>query len=148
VIPGSAELPPPKPAGTSVASRADWPNDPDEARKRAKDVDKIWQEQARSGRRLTAEEMQADKLAAGQRGGKAGDFNADRPHRVSPAQLSTSHKLMAKQDSWKEVGEPERRVLSDPPTGYRQPSAAQPYEAAPKTSAASDFWNKINPFNK
>lgn len=145
VIPASRDLPPPKAVGVT-ASRSDWPVDADQQRSKNAKVESLFNEQARSGRRLTASEMGGDKVNT-PAGGKMTYPESDRARTLlSPSQLSGGHKLMAKQDSWAEKGEPDRRVLSDPPSGYRTPATSSPYVAAPKKGINS-WWDNINPFD-
>jgi len=136
VLPPSAELPAPQPAN---AHRPDWPEDVDV--KRAREY-----RAARNAPRRSVEEeslpetpAQLNRRAgptrnvpASQRPGLPADRNPVDP--LPPSLLGAKGLFGSgglfggqKEEYATFTEEPERRRLTDPPAGYRTPSAAQPY---------------------
>lgn len=147
VLPAARELPPPKAPGSVASATPEWPNDPDERARQNKKTEDLFNEQFYSGRLLTPKEMQADKLAPGTVVKKERKQTRESEHAAPillPGELAGGHKLLGKDDSWAEKGEPQRSSMTDPPTGYRTPSTAAPYAAPP--AKKNDFWSKLNPF--
>lgn len=147
VLPAVRDLPPPKAPGAVASAAPEWPNDPDEQVAKNKRTEDLFNEQFYSGRLLTPKEMQADKLAPGTVVKKDRKQTRESEHAAPillPSELAGGHKLLGKDDSWAEKGEPQRSSMTDPPTGYRTPSTAAPYAAAPPRK--NDFWSKLNPF--
>jgi hypothetical protein len=152
VIPPSRELPPPGTTGSVGAAGPNFPIDADRKDANVERARALWDEQIKSGRRLTPEEMAAgDRLPAGSKRGyqkpQAGD--RERNTRLSATQMRNVHTVQ-EEESW-DKGEPARTRLSDPPAGYRTPSASVPYAdkgAAPSSGGSSGggFWDRINPF--
>ena len=136
VLPPSRELPPPV---TDQTARApNWPEDADVKRARQ-------QQAARNAPRRTVEEEslpetpgqlnrvgRAKSTPASQRPGLPSDRNPVDP--LPPSLLGTKGLFSRgglfggqKEEYTTFTGEPARRALTEPPTGYRTPSSAQPY---------------------
>ncbi|MBN8920690.1 MAG: hypothetical protein J0H62_08430 [Rhizobiales bacterium] len=144
VIPPSTELPKPDSA-SAVTATPDWPNDPDAARGRT----------ARTEKNLGGDpfEVQARPLSPAElRRGTAKQARSNEPARtlseaemgrtLTPAELGETRSVFTIMGLGSSVGkpdkfdgEPTRSRLVDPPTGYRTPTATQPY-APPKGEAA------------
>ncbi len=140
VVPPSRDLPVPTNAGSLAASNPAWPVDPDE-KKRAAD------RKARAERRTfdpikAGDPLKPNELAAG-RTDKPATKNGDGPDHspeMTPSQLGYVGGLW---NNFLGLGktftgekqvetatfsrEPARNSLTDPPSGYRTPSPAQPY---------------------
>jgi hypothetical protein len=101
VVPPSRDLPPP--AAATAAPAPDWPNDPAKSGKRAKGKAAIIPE--------TAVQTPNPPFEKKPWYNPAGWFN--------------------KEEYANFAGEPARENLTDPPSGYRVPSAAQPYGISP-----------------
>lgn len=144
VIPSTKDLPPPEAPRMGAAVDPNWPVDPDELKRQNEDTAQIWIEQNRSEPTLKGKELQGYTLPPGQKNHASGTPTDRQRVTLTPAEMAKSHRLLAKQENWAEVGEPERRVLSDPPPGYRAPVTSAPYQAAP--TAKDNFWDKINIF--
>jgi hypothetical protein len=151
VVPPSRELPAPEQAGAQAGTNPAWPNDPDVGRRKleakrehARDFANEFERERRP--------LRPDELTPGGNPGNApsGRTIAEGPGadgtRLSPSQLgykggifSTLFGAKDKEESAQFTGEPPRNSLTDPPAGYRTPSAAQPYgvgkaEQAPKAT--------------
>jgi hypothetical protein len=150
VIPGTASLPQPQATSARPGARPDWPNDPDEQRRAEQKVIDQWKEQAARGGALSASEMRGNTATTTRQKANPNDQMGikDRaPVTMAPSKLASGHKLLNKEDSWADA-EPQRRVLTDPPVGYRAPSSGAAYAPAPnRRSGVSEFLDKINPFS-
>jgi hypothetical protein len=139
VVPPSTELIPPRGLEDVKKINPDWPNDADlELRRAAAAENRKTVEEQRgafySGARLTPEEMKRGTLSkreATKRQSEyttAGEELTAGKDRYSPEQLG--FKGWFSKDPEKAVaftGEPERKSLTDPPSGYRTPSSNAPY---------------------
>jgi hypothetical protein len=138
VIPPSAELPAPE-SGAPVERTAAWPQDPDlkkrkdAGRQRASSLDAMREQ----GRALTPEELRQGKVAGkGRVTGPAptqSDNEMGRPLRGHEMGQKSLFSYFSSGPEKPETftGEPTRSRLTEPPTGYRTPSAGQAY-APPK----------------
>jgi hypothetical protein len=139
VVPSTHDLPPPVAAGAPKS--ADWPKDPDVRRRAAsktkKKVSNSTYDLTEDSRPLMPHELEAGR----QRGadeGKPGIDSEAAMSQSSQSQLGNSGKNGLFKFNWfkKEeygtfTGEPVRADLTDPPVGYRTPSADQPYGIGP-----------------
>jgi hypothetical protein len=148
VVPPSRQLPPPGTTGSIAAPRANFPVDADRKDANIARARKLWDEQSKSGRLLTADEMRGDTLAPGSKRGYQTPQAADRERNtlLGANEIKQVHKIQ-EAERW-DKGEPTRTRLSDPPVGYRAPAATAPYVDKGKTAGSSggSFWSKINPF--
>jgi hypothetical protein len=143
VVPPNRNLPPPVTTGSITASNPAWPADPDLKKRKVqpsvKEVRKLTNEQAweESSRALTPQELTAGKTdKPSERTGRGPDYSPE----LTPSELGYTNRLWS---SFKSLGstfskdkepetarfvrEPSRAALTDPPSGYRTPSPAQPY---------------------
>jgi hypothetical protein len=126
VVPPSAVLPPPRNAGDIAKINPEWPSDPDWRRAREGAAkSKISPEERRGnfypwGSNVKVEDMSRVNPARPEK--KKGN---DPSERYSPSQLGFLG--FGKKDSVSFTGEPERSVLTEPPSGYRTPSPNAPY---------------------
>jgi hypothetical protein len=145
VLPPSTELPPP--AGEAQPNVANWPVDQDaQRRKEARDLRKKQSAVAKpeiQGRPLRPNEMMPG--AATNEGRRALAKGPDKSvgsspppsERLTPDQLGYKGGMFSnffskgETETTKFSGEPTRSTLTDPPVGYRTPSAAQPYGLTP-----------------
>jgi hypothetical protein len=140
VVPPSATLPPPSNVGDVAKLNPEWPADPDW--RRARDgaaQSKISPEERRGnfypwGGNVKVEDMsrvnpaKPDKKKGNDPSGgyvTAGEEAKAGAERYSPSQLG--FRGWGKKDSVSFTGEPERSLLTEPPTGYRVPSPNAPY---------------------
>jgi hypothetical protein len=140
VVPPSAVLPPPRNVGDISKLNPEWPSDPDW--RRARDgaaQSKISPEERRGnfypwGSNVKVEDMSRVNPARPEKkkgndpsGGyaTAGEEAKAGAERYSPSQLGFFG--LGKKDSVSFTGEPERSVLTEPPSGYRTPSPNAPY---------------------
>lgn len=145
VVPPSRDLPAPAAAGSLAATNPAWPADPDEKRRKA-------ERKAKAERKphdmdpaagMEGNPLKPSELAAGKTNKPAmktseGDASQHSPE-MTPSQLGFSSgmwssllgfgKVFGKEtpETATFVREPTRNTLTDPPVGYRTPSAAQPY---------------------
>jgi hypothetical protein len=147
-------LPPPEDSKGLTAANAQWPKDPDAARRAQELADEEIPDQfKRKYTENAAEEIYAinrqERRVIGQPKGEDYVSSSARENQVlSPRELRAIKKA-EKQDPNVFVKEPERKRITDPPVGYRTPSANQPYapgevdaDGKPKQSLLS----KLNPF--
>jgi hypothetical protein len=147
VLPPSTELP--APAVETQPNIANWPVDQDvQRRKEARDLRNKQKAVAKpeiQGRPLRPNEMMPGATTnEGRRAlARAPDksVGSSSPgERLTPDQLGYKGGLFGnlfgtgKTESAKFAGEPERSSLTDPPAGYRTPSAAQPYGLTPDSA--------------
>jgi hypothetical protein len=152
VVPPSRDLPPPVAAGSFAESNPAWPVDPDEQQRKAKRKAKA-ERRPRDmdpGAGLEGNPLKPSELAAGR---------TDRPNmktsqgaadehspEMTPSELGFTGSMWGsmlgfgkavgladKSETATFVREPRRNALTDPPTGYRTPSPAQPYGIDGKT---------------
>jgi hypothetical protein len=148
VVPPSRQLPPPGTTGSIAAPRANFPVDADRKNASVARARQLWDEQSKTGRMLTADEMRGDTLPPGSKRGyqppQAGD--RERNTLLGANELNKVHKIQ-EEERW-DKAEPARTRLSDPPAGYRAPAPTAPFVDKGKTTASSGggFWSRINPF--
>ena len=142
----------PKPETSAVANAPAWPKDPEDVeRKKRKAAQKNQKRKAVEDdwRPLTPAELEGGRKAgAGQVANPTGpqDAEADGRRMLRPAELGTKGNLFqnlfkdpTKADVAEFKGEPERSNLTEPPPGYRTPSAAQPYGLTPRQEKAKPY---------
>jgi hypothetical protein len=161
VVPPSRNLPPPVAAGSLTVNNPAWPADPDEKKRAA-------ERKARAERKpfdpyKAGDPLKPSELAAG-RTDKPAVKNGEGPDHspeMTPSQLGYAGGLwsgilgLGKSFTGEKnvetatfAREPTRNSLTDPPAGYRTPSAAQPYginskaempKAGPQDRQTGDF---------
>lgn len=140
----------PRPEANQVANSPAWPKDPEE-------VERKKRQQAAKNRRRTTPEEEGRALTPAELevGRKAGAGRVETPtgpqdpegwRMMRPDELGTKGSIfsrMFRDNSKPEVvefkGEPSRGSLTEPPPGYRTPSAAQPYGITPRQEKAKPF---------
>jgi hypothetical protein len=154
VVPQRLELPAPVDASSVEARAPNWPRDPDVLARREDDADaRAMGGESRVDRRNRKNvTMMGDEMRAGTRAG-AGAHSAvpmgdEKNSALTPAELARmdnrrNQKLSATYE------EPERRSLTEPPTGYRKAAAGAAVKATvdpeePDTSTASGFSRWLN----
>jgi len=150
VVPPSRSLPPPVAAGSLAVNNPAWPADPDE-KKRAAD------RKARAERKpydpyKAGDPLKPSELAAGRTDRPAMKTSEGQGHspEMTPSQLGYTGGLwsgilgLGKTFTGEKdietatfAREPRRDSLTDPPPGYRTPSASQPYGINAKAEAES-----------
>src|SRR6266849_1389942 len=140
VVPPSRDLPAPATAGSLAATNPSWPADPDEKRRSA-------ERKARAERKSydvykAGDPLKPNELAAGRTDKPAMKTGQGPDHspEMTPSQLGYTGGLWSSilglgktftgekdVETAKFVREPPRDSLTDPPVGYRTPSAARPY---------------------
>jgi hypothetical protein len=138
VVPPKLALPPPgsTPAESKVAN---WPKDPDEARRKAAIAarKKANKDPQQGGRTLLPSELD-QKTTARSSGGES-DRPGSAPVMLSPSQLGYEGGVLGffkgnKTESAEFKGEPTRDSLTQPPPGYQTPSSKYMYGTGPKES--------------
>jgi len=150
VVPPKLALPPP--ATGNEAKAANWPKDPDEARRKAaiaarKKQNKV-EDPRTAFRTLTPEELSVGKLPPAAR---TSGMDSDKPGNslnnpiLSPSQLGFNGTLSGlmfggnKPETAPFTGEPERSSLTQPPPGYQTPSPNFAYGTGPKESLNKEY---------
>ena len=148
VVPPSRDLPPPVAAGSLAASNPAWPADPDEKKRAA--ARKARAERKPYDAYKAGDPLKPSELAAGRTNNpavKSGE-GPDHSPEMTPSQLGYKGGLWSsivglgksftgeKDIETATFGhEPPRNYLTDPPRGYRTPSANQPYGINAKAEA-------------
>ena len=141
VVPPKIDLPPPEIVSKEVKD-ANWPKDPDEARRKAAIAARKKQNKdpGESSRVLTPSELAVGKTAAPARTNndpvQPGVSNSPM---LSPSQLGYNGSLSGlfggnKAETTEFKGEPPRQSLVEPPAGYQTPSPNFAYGTGPKES--------------
>jgi hypothetical protein len=149
VVPPTRDLPPPQ--TDAVKNNPQWPIDQDEKRRREAAAKR--KREARTfnwddlGRQLSPNEMRANAASAKDQAlRRSGDQVEDNERQYKPSELGFTggmfgsvHDFFTGNNKDEVVpfeAEPPRASLTDPPAGYRSPSAAQPYGLRANTSKA------------
>ncbi|BCJ91662.1 hypothetical protein IZ6_23970 [Terrihabitans soli] len=151
----AAALPPPEDGAALATVNPNWPNDPDvQAALEEEEKEKIPERQRRKYKENQANEIykfqrqerEAGRVAAANP--REYDTNFDRNKVLTPEQLKEVQKReaeMAKTGAPVAAIEPERKRLTDPPPGYRTPSAEQAYGPG-EGDRKKGFFSRVNPF--
>jgi len=128
VKPGKLDLPPPGSATTNE-SDPNWPNDPDEKKRKASGL--FPKEKPKNGDgRLSPDEMAAGRVPGAGSPDAPEPFDAAKSSSVplKPSELLGKRIKTGNDDDTPLVAgqEPPRRSLTDPPDGYRKPLASAP----------------------
>jgi hypothetical protein len=139
VVPPSSALIAPRNPGDVSINNPDWPTDHDASRRKAESGQQYrTDDDFYTGRALLPSEVnrgtiakreQERRNARAQRpeGETAGAEYAAGRERYSPTQLGFKGWGSKKEDTVQFTGEPERRLLTEPPPGLRTPSTDAPY---------------------
>jgi hypothetical protein len=140
VVPPKLALPPP---GTApVESKvANWPKDPDEARRKAAIAarKKANKDPQQAGRTLLPSELNQKTTAKSSVGESDSQRPGSAPIMLSPSQLGYDGGVLGffkgnKSESAEFKGEPTRDSLTQPPVGYQTPSPNFAYGTGPRES--------------
>lgn len=126
VKPGKLDLPPPGSATTN-ASDPNWPNDPDEKKRKAAGTTSRSLPKNGDGR-LSPDEMAAGRIPGAGAVDKPAPFNEAKVSSVPLKPSELQKKIDTGEDNTPLVPgqEPVRRSLTEPPPGYRAPLASAP----------------------
>lgn len=151
VVPPKLDLPPPEAGAAAIANDPRWPSDPDVKRKReaaAARKQHVFDSSIDDSRLLTPAELNAGR-AAGANAKAIRRTNEDVDQTVMPAsELSRgkpglfSNMFGSKSEAVVFTREPPRAALTDPPPGYRTPSASQPYAVGPVQAKPYELMEK------
>lgn len=154
VIPPSTDvLPPPEQPGSLAAANPNWPTDPDEVKaleeaEKEKLPNRIrYREDAgRDIYEIQRKERERREQGEVATNSKGYDTIFDRNTVLTPEQLKEVQKKQAAAPPVNVYVEPERKRLTDPPPGYRTPSAAQPYGPGDgkKAKKGGSWWNPFD----
>jgi hypothetical protein len=147
VVPPKIDLPPPETVSKEVKD-ANWPKDPDEARRKAAIAarKKSKPDPIEASRILTPSELNAARTAAPARTSndpiQPGASNTNQI--LSPSQLGYTGGLSGlfggnKTETAPFKGEPTRDSLTQPPPGYQTPSPNFAYGTGPKESLNKEY---------
>jgi hypothetical protein len=142
VVPPTRDLPPP--VSNAAPPVANWPKDPDIARKKAAKVDnsahyQVGDSVMNDARVLSPHELDRPGAARSSASGSGDGDSTANSQMVDPrdqgAKKSLFSGLFKKDPQYATfTGEPSRESLTDPPPGYLTPSADQPYGVGPAES--------------
>ena len=157
VIPPSLDqLPPPEDASALAAANPNWPTDPEvvkqlEQEERERKDKKV---NRRDGG-MAAHEIYQIRAREREQGTNydpsgAGSYDPNYQQRtLTPDELQeVRRRNQANKDSAvpQAYVEPARARLTDPPAGYRTPSASQPFGPGEDEKKKTNFFSKLNPF--
>ncbi len=146
VVPPKLDLPPP--SASAEIKAANWPKDPDEARRRAAIAarKKAKPDPIEASRILTPSELNAAKTAAPARANNdpVQPGNSFNNPILSPSQLGFNGGFTGlfggnKAEIAPFTGEPTRDSLTQPPAGYQTPSPGYAYGTGPKESMNKEY---------
>jgi len=151
VVPPTRDLPPPQTADIAARNAA-WPKDQDEMRRREASAKRkknahpfVWED---LGRQLRPNELNKGAATAKDQAlrRRSGDNVEEAERQYKPSELGYTGGLFGdfrtfftgnnKDETVPFEAEPPRASLTDPPVGYRSPSAAQPYGLRADSSKA------------
>jgi hypothetical protein len=146
VVPPRIDLPPPVAASKEV-NAANWPKDPDEARRKAAIArrKKENKDPVEASRILTPSELNVARTAPPVRDNTpVQPGNSDNSPILSPSQLGYEGGFSGlfggnKTETAPFKGEPTRESLTQPPTGYQTPSPNFAYGTGPKESLNKEY---------
>jgi hypothetical protein len=147
VVPPKIDLPPPEIVSREVKD-ANWPKDPDEARRKAAIAarKKAKPDPIEASRILTPSELNAARTAAPARTGNdpVQPGNSFNNPILSPSQLGYNGGFSGlfggnKTETAPFKGEPTRDSLTQPPAGYQTPSPNFAYGTGPKESLNKEY---------
>ncbi len=157
--PDEQALPPPEDASALAGVNPNWPRDVDvQAEIDAEENERVSRIQDKAYRRNPAGQIYEIRRKEREEGNSYDPSTAvddtylgRRDMRLSPGELKEVRDKRAQEAS--DAGpvvyvEPERKRLTDPPSGYRSPSPAQPYGPDEKEKKRKEGWfSKLNPFD-
>jgi hypothetical protein len=118
-----------------------WPNDPDVIRRKQREAEARVPRGETEGHRMEKRDrLTIDEIRGGRREGanmvtadteRPTCYNCRESHWLNPEQMRALDKKIVPEETLVAGKEPDRRYLTDPPTGYRTPSANAPL-AAPR----------------
>jgi hypothetical protein len=143
VVPPKMELPPPQQAAS--ANNPGWPADPDVARRKRLEAEKklprmrTRADELAMNRPLTAKERAEGYRPGSGMGAPIRDMTMNQDHYWNDPKIWKELEEENKDANFGEPQitpgqEPERRYLTDPPVGYRKPSANAPLKASVDTT--------------
>jgi hypothetical protein len=160
VVPPSSALIAPRNPGDISVDNPDWPADHDASRRAAEVADEMrTDDEFYSGRALRPDELNRPKKLSKQEQARrdayaqrpeaetAGQESAAGRERYSPEKLGFKGWGSKKEETVVFTGEPERRLLTDPPPGLRTPSSDAPYgivTATPGPAKVPSFFDRTS----
>jgi hypothetical protein len=155
VLPPSLNtLPPPEDSASLAAVNPNWPTDPDSLKEQEEaEQDKIPQRFRRKYQEDAARDIYKERAQHRENGafeGKPRAYETATERGVMTPDELTKVRDQKAADAVTGVPvaivEPERKRLTDPPEGYRVPSAEQPYGPGEKGRKGKGWLSKLNPF--
>lgn len=128
VVPPNAQLP--RPQEAAAGSNPAWPNDPDVAARREQQNSLLRPAATRRDRQnnplLSQEELRQGRIAGGRAAAPASEGTKGYEENIAPIRIGRD--VAARRNADAEANlrygvEPRRRLLTDPPTGYRMPAS-------------------------
>jgi len=125
VVPPNSTLP--RPQDPASARNAAWPNDPDVQRRKdeANRPPYALSERARNNPVLSQEELRRGRISRGEQAPTIVEEHGNYNNQIQPIRVGrdlASRRNQAAEDSLAYGTEPQRRLLTEPPVGYRRPA--------------------------
>jgi type II secretory pathway pseudopilin PulG len=154
-VESGANLPPPEDPSALASANPNWPRDPDtQAELDAAEADKVPQRFRRKYQEDPAKaiyKIRAQEREQGRQDVKPKAYDTAFDTGVmTPDQLNKARKEReadAANGVPVAIVEPERKRMTDPPPGYRMPSADQAYGPGEKDRESKNWLNRLNPFS-
>jgi len=126
VVPPSSALPRPQDPGD--ARNAAWPSDPDVQRRKdaANPRPYALSEKARNNPLLSQEELRRGRISRGEDAPIVAEEHGNYNNQIQPIRIGrdvAARRNQSAENTLTYGSEPQRRLLTDPPTGYRMPAA-------------------------
>lgn len=126
VVPPNSTLP--RPQDPASARSAAWPNDPDVQRRKdeANRPAYVLTEKARNNPVLSQEELRRGRISRGEVAPTIVEEHSNYNNQIQPIRIGkdlAARRNQAAEETLAYGSEPPRRLLSEPPTGYRRPAA-------------------------
>ncbi len=150
----AAALPPPEDGAALATANPNWPRDPDTQ----KELDEAAEDKIPERARRKYQENPAKAIYQERARHRAEGGSDVKPHAydtaietgvMTPDQLKEAQRNKAAEAANAQpvvMVEPERKRLTDPPSGYRVPSVEQPYGPGEKDRESKNWLNRMNPF--
>lgn len=126
VVPPSSALP--RPQDSAEARNTAWPNDPDVQRRKddANPRPYVLTEKARQNPLLSQEELRRGRISRGEEAPVIAEDQTNYNNQIQPIRIGrdlASRRNQSAESTLTYGSEPPRRLLTEPPTGYRMPAA-------------------------
>lgn len=128
VVPPNSTLP--RPQDSASSRTAAWPNDPDVVRRREENAATrvpTFNPNYRNNPMLSQEELRKGRIARGEQAPVVAEDHNNYNNQIQPIRVGrevAARRNQTDEDTLQYGTEPPRRLLTEPPTGYRRPASS------------------------